>query len=714
MCRAALAGELLGHVARDVAHKALGSPLQALYGVVGPGELSGAALGDAGAGPLEGAVVDGALRTRGLLHLLFGVADGAASGLYIGSFAARLFAVLLLDVLARDRGVALLKSALLDARLDAAFLLPLFEGVEEGRGTIGPVQLAAVVDLREVQVLVLRGRCYVGVHGMEVRRARAADRTFGWFALRNVAAEVAFEAVLALGGAPDLVLNLSADALYVALILALAKAAATSFEDLLLRCSVAPGRTIVVSVGPVGFTCGTFVEIFEKGVYRLVFAHRLGRAHLVSDGAHRLHRAGGENALYDLVDDARGYDRVALLDGVADDGARRHADDEAWYAVEPFEGLLRPRHVLFRGVEVGGLVLVVGYQDVRRQVAHHVLGVAADVHLVVRMVADAAHDDHRRVYLVHVLQRLLEWLASEERRLQVHAFVLGYLPGYLQVRRVDLGQSRVDDLLVQLLLLLEPEHFLGLGRENACYGVEHRVVEIGVEDRDSLDGSAKLPCKLYRPLEAAERLGRAVNGDDDVLEGATVEVLDDQGVRLLEPAYDALGDGAQDRILDGGHAHRAHNDEVEIILVDVFDDDLEILAFERAPHELDVVLLAEWFEDVDVGVGDDLQTLGDELVMDLALALHLVLVAELLGEPALHLTEADVVHLGGVGVATGDPAPEPPRHVDADDARLVGVVRVVYRDVDLFVHIPRSPSFAGRRDFSSSVVRKERSFSAPT
>src|SRR5215207_8000051 len=141
------------------------------------------------------------------------------------------------------------------------------------------------------------------------------------------------------------------------------------------------------------FLC-PLVEIFEEGVYGLVFAHRFGRAHLVSDGAHRLHRAGGEDALYDLVDDARGYDRVALLDGVTDNGARRHADDEAWDAVEALQRLLRPRHVLFRGVEVGCLVLVVGYQDVRRQVAHHVLGVAADIHLIVGEVADAAHNDH--------------------------------------------------------------------------------------------------------------------------------------------------------------------------------------------------------------------------------------------------------------------------------------------------------------------------------
>src|SRR5919205_1474345 len=52
--RAALAGELLGHVARDVAHEALGRPVQPLDGVVCPGELPGAALGDPRAGSLEG------------------------------------------------------------------------------------------------------------------------------------------------------------------------------------------------------------------------------------------------------------------------------------------------------------------------------------------------------------------------------------------------------------------------------------------------------------------------------------------------------------------------------------------------------------------------------------------------------------------------------------------------------------------------------------
>src|SRR5829696_5970346 len=716
--RATLAGELLGHVARDVAHEALGRPIQPLDGILRPGELPGTALGDLRAGLLEGAVVDRAGGTARFLYLFLGVADGAPAALHLGSFTAGLLAVLLGDVVAGDRGVTLLERALLDPRLDPALLLPLFEGVEQGRRVVGPVQLAAVVDLGEVQVLVARRGRYLRINRVEVRGPRSAHGATGRLALRHVAADVALEAVLALGGTLDLLTYLGRDALDVALVLALTKATAARLEDLLFHRRVTAvgtvGRAVLVAVRPVavGLLGGALVEVLEQGVYGLVLAHGIGGAHLVADGTHGLHGAGREDALDHLVYDAGGYDGVTLLDGVTDDGARRHPHHEAGDTVEALQRLLGPRHVLFGRVEVRSLVLVVRDKDVRGQVAHHVFGVAADVHLVVGVVADAAHDDHRRVDLVHVLHRLLERLACEERRLQLIALVLGDLPGYLQVGRVDLGQPRVDDLLVQLLLLLEAEDLLGLGGENTSYGVEHRVVEVGVEDGDSLHRPAELASELDRPLQTTERLGRPVDRHHDVLERRAVEVLHDQGVRLLQAPDDPLRDRAEDRVLHGGHAHSAHHDEVEVVRVHVLDYDLEVLAFQRASHQLDVVLLAERLEHVDVGVGDDLQALGDELVMDLALPLHLVFVAELLGEPALHLAEADVVHLRGVGVATRDPAPELPRHVDPDDARLVGVVRVVDRDVDLSVHIPRSPSFAVRREIRSVVARKERHFSA--
>src|SRR5918997_1488735 len=513
--RAALAGQLLGHVARDVAHEALGSPVQPLDGVIRPGKFFRPALGDLRAGLLEGAVVDGARGAARFLYLFLGVADGAAAGLDLGGFAAGLLAVLLGHVVARDRGVALLESALLDPRLDPAPLLPLLERVEKGRGLLGPVQLAAVVDLGEVQVLVARRGRYLGVHRLEVRGTRAADGTAGRLALRHVTADVALEAVVPLGGAVYLLAHLGRDALDVALVLALPEAAAARLEDLLFGggiASVAVGtvdRTVLVAVGPVavGLLGRALVEVLEQRVDGLILAHGLGGAHLVADGAHGLHGAGREDALDDLVDHARGYYRVALLDGVTDDGARGHPHHEAGDAVETLQGLLGPRHVLFGRVEVRGLVLVVRDEHVGGQVAHHVLGVAADVHLVVGVVADAAHNHHGRVDLVHVLHRLLERLAGQEGGLDLDALVLGDLLRYLQVGRVDLGQPRVDDLLVQFLLLLEAEDLLGLAGENTSNGVEHRVVEVGVKDGDGLHRPAELAGELDGPLQAAERLG---------------------------------------------------------------------------------------------------------------------------------------------------------------------------------------------------------------
>src|SRR5918995_1067250 len=419
---AALACQFLSHVARDIPHEALGRPLQTLDGVLGPGELLRAALGDQRAGLLEGVVVYGALAAGGILHLLLGVADRAAAALNPGGFATGLLAILLLDVLAGDGGVALLERALLDAGLYSALLLPLFEAFEEGLRLVGPVQLATVVDLGEVEVLVRTGRGYLRVYGVEVGRAGAADRTASGLAFRYVAAPIALEAVLSLGGAPDLFLHLRRDTLDVPPILALAEAAPARLEDLLFR-DVPVAVTVRLGVGravrAVGLRLvgGALVEVLEERFYGLLFAHRLGGAHLVADGAHGLHRAGGEDVLYDLVYDAGGDDRIASLDGIADDRTSSHPDNEAGDAVEALQGLLSPGHVLLGGENVRGLVLEVGDEDVRRQVAHHVLGVAAYVHLVVGVIADAAHHHERRVHLVYVLEGLLERFTGQQGRL---------------------------------------------------------------------------------------------------------------------------------------------------------------------------------------------------------------------------------------------------------------------------------------------------------
>ena len=170
-------------------------------------------------------MVDGTRAATRLLYLLLGVADGAAAGLHFRGLAASLLSVLLLGVIPRDRAVALLERALLHPRLDPTLLLPLFQAIQEGLRVVGPVQLAAVVDLGGAEGVVFVCGGYLRVHRVEVGRAGAADGALGRLALRHIAAHVALEAVPALGHTMNFFLNLSRDASYVALVLGLAESA---------------------------------------------------------------------------------------------------------------------------------------------------------------------------------------------------------------------------------------------------------------------------------------------------------------------------------------------------------------------------------------------------------------------------------------------------------------------------------------------------------
>ena len=54
------------------------------------------------------------------------------------------------------------------------------------------------------------------------------------------------------------------------------------------------------------------------------------------------------------------------------------------------------------------------------------------------------------------------------------------------MRFVDLRQPGIDDLLMQLLLLLEPKDLGGLSREDIDDAVEHRVMQVWVVDGNGL------------------------------------------------------------------------------------------------------------------------------------------------------------------------------------------------------------------------------------
>src|SRR5207244_11589674 len=106
--------------------------------------------------------------------------------------------------------------------------------------------------------------------------------------------------------------------------------------------------------------------------------------------------------------------------------------------------------------------------------------------------------------------------------------------------------------------------------------------------------------------------------------------------------------------------------------------------------------LAPLAELIEEAVGDQLQALLDQLVVDLALLLDLFRRLELRGQAGLELAEADVVEAGGVDVVAGDATPGLATQLDRPGDRPVRVLGVVDGDEDLAVH-PHLPLSAGRR-----------------
>ena len=161
-----------------------------------------------------------------------------------------------------------------------------------------------------------------------------------------------------------------------------------------------------------------------------------------------------------VVNDLVGDDGVALLDRVAQERGARDTLDLRRHALHPRFRLLRPGDDLL-GLDVERRIeLAAGEQHVARGQSQEVLGVGAEVDLVlVRVHADAPQDEEPRLLLADERQDLLEALAVEQRDGQLDARVGRELPADLEVRLVDLGQPGIDDLLVQLLCSLNRKIF---------------------------------------------------------------------------------------------------------------------------------------------------------------------------------------------------------------------------------------------------------------
>src|SRR5512143_2304761 len=91
--------------------------------------------------------------------------------------------------------------------------------------------------------------------------------------------------------------------------------------------------------------------------------------------------------------------------------------------------------------------------------AEQVLRGAADVLFLRLLRAVAADYQERRRIFGKIFVYFIISLARKERALHLEAFVPSHLNRPAEVITVYLAQTVVDDLVVQLFLVLEPEHF---------------------------------------------------------------------------------------------------------------------------------------------------------------------------------------------------------------------------------------------------------------
>ena len=126
--------------------------------------------------------------------------------------------------------------------------------------------------------------------------------------------------------------------------------------------------------------------------------------------------------------------------------------------------------------------------------------------------------------------------------------------------------------------------------------------------------------------------------------------------------------------------------ETSAAAVRLVDDLLVVDALEELPRDGHSGFGTAAVELVQEAVGDELQPLLDQLVVDLPLPADLGRFLELGRKPDLELAEPDVVEARGVDVGAGDAAPEASAEFDGAVDGPVRLARVIDRDKYLSIH----------------------------
>ena len=113
-------------------------------------------------------------------------------------------------------------------------------------------------------------------------------------------------------------------------------------------------------------------------------------------------------------------------------------------------------------------------------------------------------------------------------------------------------------------------------------------MEIGIKGRDRLDRHVQCLAQGEAGHQSTERIGAAVDRDDDLPAVHRLDVLDDQHVGVPNPPDDALGIAADHTVFDGADTQGAHDDQIIAVGIDVFGQDLPIPAFEGTAFDRQV------------------------------------------------------------------------------------------------------------------------------
>jgi len=108
------------------------------------------------------------------------------------------------------------------------------------------------------------------------------------------------------------------------------------------------------------------------------------------------------------------------------------------------------------------------------------------------------------------------------------------------MRLIDLGDTIIDQFLVQLFLFLEPENLARFVRQNTGNLVEGHIMIIGIIGRHSMHRRIDLPGDHQRCFQRPIRLGRTVNAHNDwPVTDRCFAILDNQRINR-RPAHHAF------------------------------------------------------------------------------------------------------------------------------------------------------------------------------